>query len=232
MASTILPSCSPASSRSWAAAISGERETAVDVHAGAPGANEVVRAEEVVARAHRRARARRAASTRSGGAAQAGSGRSSRRRRRPCPPAARTRASAPTSLRRPSRRRRRRPSPVASLTAATTSPSWWLTVTSAPQSRAVASFSSLPDVTIVAHAEGAAELERSGRDAAADAPDQRPLALPDAGARDEHPVGRLVDERERGRRPRTRARRRAGTPAPRRSRSARRACRRSARRRR
>ncbi len=41
------------------------------------------------------------------------------------------------------------PFPVASLTAATTSPSWWLTATSAPHVRAASSFSSLPDVTIV-----------------------------------------------------------------------------------
>ncbi len=41
------------------------------------------------------------------------------------------------------------PAPVASLTAATTSPSAWSTVTSAPHSRAIASFSALLEVTIV-----------------------------------------------------------------------------------
>ena len=56
----------------------------------------------------------------------------------------------------------------------------------------------LPEVTIVRSAEGAADLERGGRDAAADAPDERPLAFDHARSRDEHPVRRLVDERERG----------------------------------
>ena len=49
-----MPSCSPASSRSWAAAISSSGIRAVDVHPGAAGAHEVVRAEEVLACSHRR----------------------------------------------------------------------------------------------------------------------------------------------------------------------------------
>ena len=50
-----------------------------------------------------------------------------------------------------------------------------------------------------AHAERAADLERGRRDAAADPPDERPFAILDARARDEHPVRRLVDQRERRR---------------------------------
>jgi len=46
------------------------------------------------------------------------------------------------------------------------------------------------------HAECATDLERPGRDAAADAPDQCPLTFLHNGFRDEHPVGGLVDERE------------------------------------
>ena len=49
-----------------------------------------------------------------------------------------------------------------------------------------------------ADAERAAQLEGRGGDPAADAPDERPLALTHRRLRDEHPVRRLVDERERG----------------------------------
>ena len=50
-----------------------------------------------------------------------------------------------------------------------------------------------------ARAERPADLERRGRDPAADAPDQHPLARLHGRLRDEHPVGGLVDERERRR---------------------------------
>ena len=48
-------------------------------------------------------------------------------------------------------------------------------------------------------AEGLRDLERRGRDAAADAPYEHPLAFTEAGLRHEHPVGRLEHEREGGR---------------------------------
>jgi hypothetical protein len=44
--------------------------------------------------------------------------------------------------------------------------------------------------------EGFRENERRGGDAAADSPDEHPLALLEPGTRDEHPVGGLEDERE------------------------------------
>ena len=50
-----------------------------------------------------------------------------------------------------------------------------------------------------ARAERPADLERSGRDPAADAPDQHPLARLHGRLGDEHPVGGLVDERKRRR---------------------------------
>ena len=91
------------------------------------------------------------------------------------------------------------PLPVASFTAATTSPSWWFTATSAPQSRAVASFSSLPDVTIVRRPSA-----RQISNAAVATPPPMPQISAHspsrtASAGDEHPVRGLVDERERRR---------------------------------
>ena len=91
------------------------------------------------------------------------------------------------------------PLPVVSRTAATTSAFAWLTPTSAPQPArprqlvVVARRDDRPD------AEGTADLERRRGDAAADPPDQHPLAFLHRGARDEHPVRRLVDEGERRR---------------------------------
>ena len=41
-----------------------------------------------------------------------------------------------------------------------------------------------------------AELERRSRDAASDAPDQDPFVRPQGSLRDEHPIGRLEDQRE------------------------------------
>ena len=75
-------------------------------------------------------------------------------------------------------------------------------------------------------AERAADLERCGRDSAADAPDQNPLVRLHGRLRDEHPVGRLVDERKRRRLLERQRVVERGTPAPRRPRSARSACRR------
>jgi hypothetical protein len=50
-----------------------------------------------------------------------------------------------------------------------------------------------------ARAEHLGDRERRGRDAAADAPCEHPLALAQARPRHEHPVGRRKDEREGGR---------------------------------
>ena len=90
------------------------------------------------------------------------------------------------------------PLPVASLTAATTSPSSWFTATSAPHSRAASSFSSLPEVTIVR-----TPRARQISNAAVATPPPMPQMSAHspsvtARARDEHPVRRLVDEREGG----------------------------------
>ena len=74
-----------------------------------------------------------------------------------------------------------------------------MTTTSAPSSAAFASFSSLDEVTIVRAPSACAIRKRGRRNAAADAPDEHPLARLQARARDEHPVRRLEDERERGR---------------------------------
>ncbi len=91
------------------------------------------------------------------------------------------------------------PPPVASLTAATTSPVSWLTVTSAPSSAALRQLLVAGGGDDHVRAQRLGDPERRRRDAAADPPDEHPLALAEARARDEHPVRGLVDERERGR---------------------------------
>ena len=89
--------------------------------------------------------------------------------------------------------------PVASFTAATTSPDSWLTVDVGAERRRLRQLLVARRGDDRPGAERLGDPERRRRDAAADPPDEHPLARLQSGARDEHPVGGLVDERERGR---------------------------------
>ena len=200
MRSSTLPNCSPASSRSCAARASASGNTVSITGRARPLATSVVGRLEVRARAHRRAehvellppdavelrrRVRR---------------RSSRRRRRPARRCARPRARSPRSPRRRARRRRRsRVRRSTRFTAARTSPVAWLTVASAPSSRARSSFASLDEV-----ASTCAPSAFAIASAAVATPPPTPQTSThssgsQARARDEHPVRRLEDERERRR---------------------------------
>ncbi len=226
-----MPSCSPASSRSCAAAALRERQHLVDDgHAHGP-TDELVGALEVRLRAHRRAEDRQLLPP--DAVERRGRVRPARRAADAIRPsgARDVERCAATSPRRRDRRRRRRrarrwpPSP-----AATTSSVSWLNVTSAPSSRARSSFSSLDEVTIVRAPSAFAIASAGGRDAAADAPERAPTRLL-AAARVSRASGR-PSRRRAGTRPPPR--RRARPESDRRSwpepRSAPRSCRRRARR--
>ena len=110
------------------------------------------------------------------------------------------RASASTSPRRRARRRRRRPAAgqLAHPLRRRRSAPWLMRRVGAELAR--------PRELLVARggddrarAERLRDRERGRRDAAADPPDQHPFAGLEARAGDEHPVGRLEDERERSR---------------------------------
>ena len=175
MVSTILPSCSPGLEALMRRADLGEREDGVDHRLRAARGDEVVDGLEVLVRAHRRAVDRQLLPPHAVQVRGRIRARSSRRKRRPAG-------------------RPRHQSDVAQVSAPTVSTTtWappsgellhaggdvlvaWFTVASAPSSRARASFSSDDDVTTACAPERLRDRERRGRDAAADPPDQHPLA--------------------------------------------------------
>ena len=193
-----MPSCSPASSRSCAARVSASGKTRVDVHAGPAAANEVVGAEEVVPRAHRRAvdrqllppepvqRGRRVRAARRAADGHA----PGRRDRGERPGPGRLADRLDDDVGAGAGRLLHGLDDVAGVVVDRD--------VGAPGAR-------LLELLVAAggddraRAERPADLERRRRDAAADAPDQHPLARLHGRLRDEHPVGGLVDERERRR---------------------------------
>ena len=191
-----MPSCSPLSRRSWAAAAS---------LAGRPGPRPASPGRSRRARRRRRSplsspsssRGSTAASTRSGGGLPAGSARASLRTRRSAPggrpgatccqvasPTCSTTTSAPWP-------------PVASFTAATTSCAAWFTLASARPRRPL-------ELLVARGRDDRPRAESLGRSSSPPSrrrrryPRRGPIRPPEPCARDEHAVGGLEDERERG----------------------------------
>ena len=177
---TILPSCSPASSRSCAARISSSGNDLVDDRARAAARDELVRALEVLAVPIVEPRMvscfHQTRWSAAGGFGPVVAPQTAMRPSRAATSSDVLHVASPTCSTTTSAPR----PPVASLHGRLHVPGRVIDAASAPSSRARSSFASLEEVTIDRAPSAFAIASAGGRDAAADAPQQHPLALAQA----------------------------------------------------